>query len=506
MGLAVQARNSPSPPGEERAGERRPFASHRGEMPGEIPQGRPLHCGHQAASKRTPLPYPLPLEGERGQPGGGRVDIQEEGEETPQEVEQGQFNRRIERCATKCAAAWAEAATTSANFGAKIDLAEKQEREQRADREVEEIEAHLRRWPAARARRASWRRGLLEALRRMAGDYLKGDADGLDQLFTFEALEATRQFIRQARAFAPAITDQDLFQALRNLWVTHSVQLFLRAPITLSPPLFAYSMLYPWTDNCLDDAQLDLAEKLAFGDWLTLRLSGVKAAPWNLHSQQVCRLVGMIERFFPRAEFPAVYLSLQAIHQAQMRSLEQQDAARAWDERALLRLSIAKGGASVLTDACLVRGSLTEEAAEFTFAYGVVLQLMDDLQDFRQDRANRHVTIFTVHAELGPLDEVTARLWAFTQSVLWRFNRFAATQPVSLKSLIQDNLRLLLTQTVARSSTCYTPEFVRLVEASSPVRFRYLAGQEKTMAKKYSRVVAIIRQNRKLDSLFELLD
>jgi hypothetical protein len=368
------------------------------------------------------------------------------------------------------------------------------------------MEARLRRWPASPAKRPAWRQDLLDALRRIAGDYLDGDAEGLDRLFTAEALEATRQFIRQARAFAPAITDQSLFQALRNLWVTHSVQLFLRAPITLSPALFAYSMLYPWTDNCLDDLRLDRAAKQAFGDWLTLRLSGPKAPPPDLHSEQVGRLVGMIERLYPRAEFPEVYLSLQAIHHAQMRSLDQQDAAQIWDEQALLNFSIAKGGASVLTDACQVRGSLTNDEAEFMFAYGVLLQLMDDLQDLPDDLANRHATIFTRQTGLGPLDKVTARLWAFTQNVLWSFSRFASAQPCSLKSLIQDNLRLLLVQTVARNHDFYTPDFVSRVEAASPVRFCYLAGQQKTLAGRYSQVLASIRHSRRVDSLFEMLD
>jgi hypothetical protein len=319
-------------------------------------------------------------------------------------------------------------------------------------------------------------------------------------------LEATRQFVRQARTFAPAISDQNLFQALRNLWVTHSVQLFLRGPITLSPALFAYSMLYPWTDNCLDDLLLESAAKVAFGDWLTLRLSGIKAAPRDPHAEQVGRLIGMIERLYPRSEFPEVYLSLRAIHHAQMRSLEQQDAARDWNEQALVSLSIAKGGASVLTDACLVRGSLTEDEEEFMFAYGVLLQLMDDLQDLRDDLANRHMTIFTRQTRVGPLDEVTTRLWAFTRKVLWSFSRFASAQPCSLKSLIQDNLRLLLVQTVARNHEFYTPDFVTRVEASSPVRFCYLAGQEKTLAGRYSRVLASIRRSRRIDSLFEMLE
>ena len=431
---------------------------------------------------------------------------QPQSEPSPNEAEQQAFDRRTDGYAAKCAATWNEASATSSGFGATVALAPKMDREHRADRYVVEIEARLRRWPASPARRATWRQDLLDAARRIAGDYLEGDAEGLDRLFTAEALEATRQFVRQARAFAPAITDQSLFQALRNLWVTHSVQLFLRAPIALSPALFAYSMLYPWTDNCLDDLRLERAAKLAFGDWLALRLSGAKAASRDLHSEQVCRLVGMIERLYPRAEFPEVYLSLRAIHHAQMKSLDQQDAARTWDESALLNLSIAKGGTSVLTDACLVRGSLTDDEAEFMFAYGMLLQLMDDLQDLRDDLANRHMTIFTRQTGLGSLDEVTARLWAFTQKGLWSFSRFASAQPGSLKSLIQDNLRLLLVQSVARNHEFYTPDFVRRVEAASPVRFSYLAAQEKTLADRYSRVLASIRHSRRIDSLFEMLD
>jgi len=421
-------------------------------------------------------------------------------------AEQQTFDRRTERYATRCAAAWAEANAAAPEFGATVSLAAKLQREQRADRYLEETERRLRQWPSTPAKRGIWRQDLLSAARRMAGDYLGGDAEGLDRLLTDEGLEATRQFVREAKCFAPAITDQCLFQALRNLWVTHSVQLFLRSPVALSPAIFAYSMLYPWTDNCLDDLRLARGAKIAFGDWLALRLAGLKAPPPDLHAEQVSRLVGMIERLYPRAEFPEVYLCLQAIHQAQMNSLDQQDAARTWDEPSLLNLSIAKGGTSVLADACLVRGSLAEDAAEFMFAYGVLLQFMDDLQDLRDDLANGHMTLFTRQTRLGTLDQVTARLWAFTQEVLWNFSRFAPAQSDSVKSLIQANLRLLLLQAVAGNQQFYTPVFVAALEAVSPVRFSYLARQQKTLAGRYSQVSASLRQSRRIDSLFEMLD
>ena len=519
-------------------------------------------CPSDGRSLRPEVPEEALPSGEVEQ-SQGRLDQtiawhQSPGMVSPDEAQQRAFHRRIAGYVAQCAEAWAEAGASGRyrhraadvlpaggslesssaqaartafppgrmpgsmagkmpaptakaemafhGFGADVSSAEKLERESRADQDFAAIERLLRRWPASSAKRAAWRQELLQAMRRMAGEHLACDAEGLNQLFTAEALEATRQFLREAREFCPTITDQSLFQALRNVWVMHSVQLLLRAPITLSPAVFAYSMLYPWTDNRLDDPRLGHAAKIAFGDWLALRLAGEKAPPPDAHCEEVGALVGRIEQLYPRPEIPEVYLSLQAIHQAQMKSLAQQDVARAWDEQALLDLSIAKGGTSVLADACLVRGWLTGDEAEFMFAYGVVLQLMDDLQDLRDDLVNGHMTIFTRQARLGMLDGLTSRLWAFTRHVLGSFNRFASSQSASIMGLIQDNLRLLILQAVARNSEFYTGAFVSGLEDSSPVRFCCLARQEKTLAGRYSKVLACIRQNRRLGSVFEMLD
>lgn len=418
--------------------------------------------------------------------------------------------------AARCARLWAEAHTATADvatrhspvsaFGKFISLADKLERERRTDLGLERVEARLRRYPVSAATRAEWRGDLLRSARELAGDCLGYHAPGLDLLFTPAALEATRQFIRQARAFAPRITDQSLFQALRNLWVVHSVQLFLEADLALSPPIFAYSMLYPWTDNCLDDPQLSRAAKIRFGDWLDLRLAGAHAPPPDPHSTEVSRLVALIEGDFPRAQYPEVYRSLRAIHHAQVNSLQQQAAPCTLDDDALLRVSILKGGTSVLADAYLVRGGLADDRADFMFDYGVLLQFMDDLQDFRDDLAHGHTTLFTRQAKLGPLDGLTSRLWSFVRAVLWGPPGSASPPGAPLKSLIEDNLRLLLVQTVARNQEFFTPAFARELEAVSPVRFCYLATQEKTLASRYSEVLASLRRRRKLDSLFEMLD
>ena len=92
----------------------------------------------------------------------------------------------------------------------------------------------------------------------------------------------------------------------------------------------------------------------------------------------------------------------------------------------------------------------------------------------------------TRQAALGALDALTTRFWAFTRLVLGSFNRFALAQSASLKRLLQDNLRFVVLQSVARHRRFYSPAFVCMLEETSPVRFCYLARQEKSLTDRYA--------------------
>ena len=56
----------------------------------------------------------------------------------------------------------------------------------------------------------------------------------------------------------------DLWQALRNVWIGNNLQMLLRRPVRLTRGLFAYSMLYPVTDNLLDAPDRSSDDKRAF--------------------------------------------------------------------------------------------------------------------------------------------------------------------------------------------------------------------------------------------------
>jgi hypothetical protein len=390
-------------------------------------------------------------------------------------------------------------------LGPDIPLSGKLKREGQATRRMEEIESRLQHFPHCPQRRDAWRETLLQRTRELAGSCLGFPTGGLQLLFNRDGLEATRAFVRAAKSFDPDLKDESLFQALRNLWIVNTIQLLLDQPLSVSPAIFGYSMLYPWTDNYLDDPSLPAPSKLAFGEWLEQRLGGAAADPADAHAAQVSQLVALIEGCFPRAGFAEVYLSLQAIHHAQMASLRQQRSAHGMSGRELLRTTFQKGGASVLPDAYLAAGSLSEAEAEFMFGFGALLQLIDDLQDLQADLANGHSTLFAQPAG-GLLDGATTRLWSFAQAVLWSPGPFDAPKHRPVKELIQESCKLMVLQAVARNQRLYSPDFAAQLEAASPFRFCFMRDRETAAAREGDKMLSLLRRQRRLGSAFDLLN
>lgn len=403
-----------------------------------------------------------------------------------------EFDWRLEKYAARCLQLWG-AQPGSADWGRPVEPREKIRRELAAERHRKAIAPLFRQHPASKAERAAWRYRLVQNLREAGRECLGFPEAGLNLFFTREAIDASCQFTEMAKAFDPRLSDGSLLQAIRNLWVVHGLQLFLQKEISLTRASFAYSMLYPCTDNCLDDDRIAPREKARFSEWLESRLRGFQSTLPDARTRSVDRLIAAIESCYPRAEYPELYLSLLAIHHAQLKSLLQQHPGALTAENAVLEITIEKGGASVLVDGYLAEPELRDDEGEFFFRYGVSLQLLDDLQDFKSDLRNQHLTLFGWHATAGSkLDEVTSRLWSFVNEVLWSSKRFAAPCFSPLKTLIQENCRIVILHAVASNQERYSRKFVDALEASSPFTFSYLASREQSLADEYKRVVAAL--------------
>ena len=211
---------------------------------------------------------------------------------------------------------------------------------------------------------------------------------------------------------------EDIGQAIRNLWIVNIFQKALGKNVEFTKGVFGYSMLYPYTDNYLDNKDVSIAEKIEFNEHFLARLKGESINAKNSHEKNVFNLISYIELQFPRNDYKEVYDSLYLIYNGQKRSLNQQELESIPYEKDILDISLEKGGASVLADGYLISGALNSEEREFAYGYGFFLQLGDDLQDVNRDIENKHMTIVSQLANKYPLDKIASKILNLTIEVV----------------------------------------------------------------------------------------
>ncbi len=379
-------------------------------------------------------------------------------------------------------AEWDECPVCLPPFPETFTVAEQTAREARLEEFLKSIEADLRHPPRSQSGRNALRERVTLAFERFAkaGLDLKDEHLGLLLNGGFSAIGT--QMAREARRFDPSISRADIFQATRNAWTAGGLQVLLGREMRLTPAIFAYSMLYPYTDNYLDDARVPSEEKRAFNARIKRRLSGEMIAPNRAGEATLWQLFEMIEGQYSRAGWPQVYASLLAIHQAQGNSLRQRASPPSLHGPDILKLSFEKGGASVLADGHLAAGALSCEEAQFVFAWGALLQLVDDLQDLRPDRREGALTIFTQAAGRVPLDELTTRTLNFGQRVMRRMDQLPVRSQ-ALKEMIQKSYTSLLIWSAGECGELYTSDYLAELETHSPFRFAPVAARRKQLAK-----------------------
>jgi hypothetical protein len=366
---------------------------------------------------------------------------------------------------------WAATPLEMPELGPRVSFLRQRSNARAATRLIDDLAAEIEQLPEAESERSRWRTEIRERLQQFGHERL-GWPEGYRRLLFGDAFyEASVAFAREARAFDRRFTLEQLGQALRNVWIGNSLQMLLDQRVELRPGLFAYSMLYPVTDNWLDDPNVSGDLKRSFNERLGKRLAGLPVGGDDERDIAVGRLVERIEQEFPRGDFPSVYASLLAIHGGQMRSLDQHGGADLTSAE-LASISFAKGGSSVLADLHLV-SRVTEPIEErFAFGYGVFLQLLDDLQDVEVDLGAGHETLFTRAARRGPLDGLTARLAHFIDIVLAGDGPFSGPDFADRLDLIRRNCLTLLVGSVAEHRKRFSRRFRRNLERRWPLSFR----------------------------------
>lgn len=300
--------------------------------------------------------------------------------------------------------------------------------------------------------------------------------------------EVTSDFIAEARVFDPGFKMDDILQALRNVWIMNCIQKLMGLKVEITPSMQAYSMLYPYTDNYLDATSIPAAKKRHINHRFERYLAGEWLEAETTYESKLYMLADMIEGQYDRSNYPMVYMSLLGIQAAQSRSLLQHAGNRAQSRVDIMDISVEKGGASVLADACLVKGSLSTQEASFVFGFGVLLQLLDDLQDTALDRSRGHHTIFSIKDAGVSYESYTNRLINFTFRVLDEDTCFMSPDAVEIKNMMKKSIMFLLLGAVSCNSSIYSRNYLNRLETYSPLSFRYLKSFYKKIEREYGKL------------------
>ncbi|NNE35394.1 MAG: hypothetical protein HKN13_09165 [Rhodothermales bacterium] len=302
-------------------------------------------------------------------------------------------------------------------------------------------------------------------------------------IFTIEHLKATREFLQEARKFDAELTAASLHQALRNVWVMNNIQILLEKQLRTTPSMFSYSLFYPYTDNMLDAPTRTDAEKHHFFEAFGKRLAGTQVTAQNRLEDNVFTLVSRIENEFARRDYPQVYEGMLAILKAQLAAHQ-----LPCQKERLLDATFLKGGSSVMAHGPLVAGQLGVEQLRFLFGYGVLLQLIDDLQDLQEDTRLGFRNYFTETAKNRPLDSLARKLIQF-QSAVFAASPFRTELSRVMIGLLEKGCTMLVLHAIACNPDYFSSDFYAAVDRASPLGNSYQFASKQALLKKGYRVI-----------------
>lgn len=362
---------------------------------------------------------------------------------------------------------------------------EKKKKEKEFDTLIDKIIKYIESFPQDTRKRKVWRDKGYKYLEKIISTEGIFELGIIDKEMKDKFIKATKEFISASKKFDKNLSYEDIGQAMRNLWIINMLQQAFGEEIKFTNSIFGYSMLYPYTDNYLDSIEVNKDKKIEFNNRFTKRLGGEKIIANNYHEEQVYNLVKLIEDEFDREKSPEVYRSLNLIHNGQINSLRQQEYNSIPYEKDILGISIEKGGASVIVDGNLIRGEMTKSEEMFSWGYGFLLQLGDDLQDIKDDLKNNHTTIMSQLAGKYYLDAIVNKLINLTIKVVDDAECFVCKNANELKELIKNNCIYMILFAIVDNKEYFSQEYLECVKNYLPFTIGFCEKLKENINKKF---------------------
>lgn len=287
---------------------------------------------------------------------------------------------------------------------------------------------------------------------------------GIDDIKSY--LGSSISFLEFIKKYDETIEINRVYQAIRNVWIINSLQQYMGLPVACTGPAYAYSMLYPYSDNILDDNDIQAQMKFSFNSDFKHILQGDMDVVTDPLLNKIRKCISLIENTFPRVSFPLVYESLLTIYNSQILSLLQRDECTSSD---ILKISLAKGGSSVIADGYLINGTLNDGEFEFCFGFGAFLQFLDDLQDVKTDKLDDHCTIFTSCLDSEYLDARANQLFSYMYKIVDTY--LVDSELQTLRNLILNNCSIIILESIYRNREFFSNSYIERMQPFFPLNF-----------------------------------
>lgn len=279
----------------------------------------------------------------------------------------------------------------------------------------------------------------------------------------------TKHFVRRSREFDQTLTMDDIWQALRNFLIYAVLADLQGDEQNCDDPILAYSLLYPYTDNFLDNRANEEEGKHHYNAFIQAVIQGEEITPENEVEEKTKMLLDMILSYPGFADKEEARNALLLILDAQKRSIKQQCSETLRKEE-IQEISVYKGATSVYVDYIFSTLYHNRSEAEFYLQFGFMLQLVDDLQDIQEDQREGSQTLMTYSLKNGQLENITNKLLHFIHVIYEQFE----PRNGGLKEFMLQNCYQMVLVTAAMNDSLYSKEYLLKIMPYLPFRTDYL--------------------------------
>lgn len=361
---------------------------------------------------------------------------------------------------------WLEARDSFPDFFSEFNPEVKAENEQYIKAITADFQKQFTSFPRLPLGRKKWKKDTLNLLK----DVLYNETiinlhHSMDQPTIDAFAEEIFEFLRHVRKFAPELTFTDIGQAIRNYIVYAMFKKIHNDNSGFSRSGFGYSMLYPFTDNYIDNNKCTSEEKQAYNRMIHEKINGHSVKPTTHHQSKTCDLLQAIDEEYPREYATGAQQLLLMMLEAQEFSIRQQYRELPLSKEERLDISIYKGGISVLIDRFFVKKEITETDLYFYLEFGFFLQMADDLQDIKEDSSVGHSTLFTLDLRPEKPEKVVNQLLHFLNNIMENYK----ADNNQFKNFILSASNLLILSSVVGSKEFFSRKYLNMIENYLPI-------------------------------------